>query len=74
MELNAPMRLTSEDALLGMLFPMWQLVIAVCLIIVTVVAGHKLLMRGPSRMSRGVVVAGGAVVGVVLLGILFAIA
>lgn len=68
------MRVSGEDALLGMLFPMWQMVIAVCLVIVTLVAGHKLLMRGPSRMSRGVVVAGGAVLGVVLLSFLFALA
>ena len=68
------MRVSSEDALLGMLFPVWQLVIAVCLVIVTVIAGHKLLMRGPSRMSRGVMVAGGAVLGVVLLSFLFSLA
>jgi len=72
--LNAPMRVSGEDALLGMLFPMWQIVIAVCLVIVTVIAGHKLLMRGPSRMSRGVVVAGGAILGVVLLSLLFSLA
>ena len=68
------MRVAGEDALLGMLFPMWQIVIAACLIIVTIIAGHKLLMRGPSRMSRGVVVAGGAILGVVLLSVLFSLA
>jgi hypothetical protein len=68
------MRVSGADALLGMLFPVWQLVIAVCLVIVTVIAGHKLLMRGPSRMSRGVVVAGGAILGVVLLSVLFSLA
>lgn len=68
------MRVAGEDALLGMLFPVWQIVIAVCLVIVTIVAGHKLLMRGPSRMSRGVVVAGGAIVGVVLVSFLLTLA
>jgi hypothetical protein len=74
MELNAHMRLHAEDALLGLLAPIWQLAILACLIVVTVIAGHKLLMRGPSRMSRGVVMAGGAVVGVIVLGMLFSMA
>jgi hypothetical protein len=74
MEFNAPMRYVADDALLGLLGPFWQLVIGVCLVVVTIVAGHRLLMRGPSRMSRAIVVAGGTVIGIVLLGILFSMA
>jgi hypothetical protein len=68
------MRYVADDALLGLLAPFWQLVIGLCLVVVTIVAGHRLLMRGPSRMSRAIVVAGGAVVGVVLLGVLLSMA
>jgi hypothetical protein len=49
-------------------------IIGVLLVVVTIVAGHRLLMRGPSRMGRAIVVAGGAVVGVMLLGILISMA
>ena len=71
MEFNADMKPHAQDALLGLLAPIWQLAIMVCLIVVTVVAGYKLLMRGPSRMLRGVVMAGSAVVGVIVIGMLF---
>jgi hypothetical protein len=70
MELNAPMRDVAEDALLGLLFPFWQLVIGVCLVVVTIISAHKLLMRGPSRMSRAIVVAGSAVLCMIALGFL----
>jgi hypothetical protein len=71
MEFNAHMKPHGQDALLGLLAPIWQIAIMVCLIVVTLVAGYKLLMRGPSRMLRGVVMAGGAVVGVIVIGMLF---
>lgn len=74
MELNELMRYVADDALLSMLAPFWQLVIGVCLLGVTIVSAHRLLMRGPSRMSRAIIVSGGAVVGIVLLGILFSMA
>ena len=64
------MRDIAEDALLGLLFPFWQIVIGICLVVVTVISAHRLLMRGPSRMSHAIVVAGSAVVGMVVLGIL----
>jgi hypothetical protein len=74
MEFNAPMRTVADDALLGLLVPFWQVVIAMCLIVVTIVAAHRLLMRGPSRMSRAIVLSGGAVVGVIVIGILLSMA
>jgi hypothetical protein len=73
MEFNALMRLYAQDALLGMLAPIWQATIAACLIVVTVIAAHKLFMRGPSRMSRGIVMAGSALVGVLVVGFLVSI-
>jgi len=74
MELNATMRLSAQDALLGLLAPIWQITIAACLLVVTVIAAHKLVMRGPSQMSRGVMMAGGAILGVIAIGVLFSIA
>ncbi len=74
MEFNAYMRLYAEDALLGLLAPIWQIVISVCLVLVTAVAGVKLFLRGPSSMSRGIVLAGGAIVGVIVVGLLFSMA
>ena len=68
------MRVTAEDALLGLLFPIWQAVIGVCLLIVMVVAGHRLLLRGPSRMSRAIVLSAGAIVGVLMLALVFSMA
>ena len=68
----ARMRLFAAEALLGMLAPMWQLVIGVMVLVVVIVSMYRLLLRGPSRMNRAVVVMGGAIVGVFLLGILFA--
>jgi hypothetical protein len=65
------MRLYASDALLGMLVPFWQAVIAVCLVVATAIAGHRLLMRGPSRMSHALALTGGAVIGIILVGILF---
>jgi hypothetical protein len=74
MELNAAMRDVAEDALLGLLFPFWQLVIGVVLLVVTIISAHRLLMRGPSRMGRAIVVAGSAVICVIALGFLISMA
>ena len=74
MEFNAGMRHVADDGLTSLLFPFWQLVIALCLVVVTIVSAHRLLMRGPSRMSRAIVLAGGAIIGVVVIGMLLSMA
>ena len=61
-----------QDDLLSLLFPMWQVVIGGCVLAVLVVSVHRLLGRGPSRMSRALLVTGGAAVAVAILGILLA--
>jgi hypothetical protein len=73
MEFNARMRPGADEALLDLLVPFWQMVIGVVVVGVTVLATHKLLMRGPSRMSRAIVLTGGAVLGLLLLGIVLTI-
>lgn len=61
-----------QDALLNLLYPMWQVVIGVFVLVALLVSTHRLLGRGPSRMSRALVVTGSAAVAVAVLGILLA--
>jgi hypothetical protein len=68
------MRYVADDALLALIAPIWQVVIGVCVLVVCVVASHRLFLRGPSRMSRAVVLAGGAVVGMLVIGMLLSMA
>jgi hypothetical protein len=63
-------RLVASDALLGMLFPIWQMTIGLCVLAVLAVALRRLAARGPSRMTTALVVTGGAVVGLTVLGLL----
>jgi hypothetical protein len=74
MEFNAGMHVVAQDALLGLLAPIWQAVISVFLLLMMVVAGHRLFVRGPSRMSRAIVLSGGAIVGLLVLAFVFSMA
>jgi hypothetical protein len=58
------------DALLGMLLPLWQLTIGACVLAAVVVAGWRLSHRGPSRMTRALVVTGTAIVALAVIGVL----
>jgi hypothetical protein len=61
----------ASDALLGLLVPMWQLVIGVLVLAAVLVSVHRLFMRGPSRMNAAMLLVGGAVVCIAVLGLLF---
>ncbi len=61
-----------QDALLSLLFPFWQLVIGACVLLAVVLSARRLLGRGPSRMTRALIVTGGAALGLAALGILLA--
>jgi hypothetical protein len=61
---------TSADAVLGLLLPFWQLVLSGCVLLFMVGAAVRLAGRGRSRMSTGVLVAGAALVGLMVLGLL----
>jgi hypothetical protein len=63
-------RILAEDALLSMLFPLWQLVIGVCVVLVVALSARRLARRGPSRMTTAVIVSGAAVLGITALGLL----
>jgi hypothetical protein len=60
----------AADALLDLLLPFWQVVIGALVLVTVVVSAGKLFLRGPSRMGGAMLVAGGAVVGLALIGYL----
>ena len=61
----------AADALLDLLFPLWQLIIGVLVLVAVAVSVLRLAKRGPSRMSAAMLVVGGAVVCLAVLGYLF---
>jgi hypothetical protein len=63
----------SDDALLGLLFPVWQLVIGGCVLVTVAFGVRRLLRRGPSRMTSALIVTGGAALGLTALGLLLAV-
>jgi hypothetical protein len=65
-----PVRPLAADALLDLLMPLWQMVIGVLVLVTLVVAGRRILMRGPSRMGGAMLLAGGAVIGLAVVGYL----
>jgi hypothetical protein len=60
----------AEDALLGLLLPLWQIVIGLLVAVAVVIVVYRLVRRGPSRMTTAMLLAGGAVVGITVVGIL----
>ncbi len=58
------------DAFLGMLVPLWQLVIGLLVLVTVVVSVRKLLLRGPSRMGGALLLVGSAVVGLAVVSYL----
>ena len=60
----------AADALLDLLMPLWQLVIGVLVLVTLVVSVHRLFLRGPSRMGGAMLLAGGAAVGLAVIGYL----
>jgi hypothetical protein len=60
----------AADALLDLLVPFWQVVIGALVLVALVVSLHRLFLRGPSRMGGAMLVAGGAVIGLTVVGYL----
>lgn len=60
----------SADAILGMLAPFWQLVMGGFILVFVVGAAVRLAARGRSRMNTALLVTGGAVLGLMVLGVL----
>lgn len=60
----------AADALLGLLSPAWQALIASCLLVITVLGIARLAQRGPRRMRNGILVTGFLIVAITILGTL----
>ena len=60
----------AQDALLSLLLPLWQVAIGAVVLVVIVVAGRRLALRGPSRMTTALVITGSAIVGLAALTML----
>lgn len=60
----------AADALLGMLFPFWQLVIGGCVLAVLALSVQRLRARRSSRMVRALTLTGVAIMSLALLGLL----
>jgi hypothetical protein len=65
-----PSETLAVDAFLGLLVPLWQLVIGVLVLVAVVVSVRKLLLRGPSRMGGALLLVGSAVVGLAVVSYL----
>ncbi|GIF18803.1 hypothetical protein BJ973_005850 [Actinoplanes tereljensis] len=60
----------AADALLDLVFPVWQFVIGALVLVTLVVSVQRMVRRGPSRMGGAMLLAGGAVIGVAVIGYL----
>ena len=60
----------AQDALVGLLLPMWQAVIGGFVLVAVVAAVFRLAQRGPSRMSLALLLTGGAVVCLTVIGVI----
>ncbi|MEH1013666.1 hypothetical protein V6U90_11210 [Micromonospora sp. CPCC 206060] len=63
-------RILAADALLGLLLPIWQLVIGVLVLLAVLASVRTLARRGPSRMSTALLVTAAAIIGLAVIGVL----
>jgi hypothetical protein len=59
----------TNDSFLG-LAPIWTATIGACLLVVTLLGLHRLVTRGPARVTNGVVVTGLLIVAILVIGTL----
>jgi hypothetical protein len=60
----------TDDGLLGVLAPVWQIAIGGCVLFVLVAASARLARRGRSRMTTALLVTGAAIIGLAVIGVL----
>lgn len=68
--MTASPRPLAADALLGLLFPFWQLVIGLFVLVMLAASVRRLARRGRSRMTTALLVSGAATVAIATIGIL----
>jgi hypothetical protein len=61
---------SAQNALLNLLLPFWQAVIALCVLVAVVVGAVRLTRRGRSRITTALLLTGGAVIAVCVVGVL----
>lgn len=67
---GSPATVLAEEAMLGLLLPFWQLVIAVFVLFAVVASVRRLARRGPSRMTTALLVTAAAIAGLTVIGVL----
>jgi hypothetical membrane protein len=60
---------SNADAVLGLLLPIWQLVIGGLVLVALVASVRRLARRGPTRMTTGLLVTAAAILGLALIGV-----
>ncbi|MFF5182065.1 hypothetical protein ACFY2Q_28995 [Micromonospora sp. NPDC000316] len=60
----------AEEALLGLLLPIWQVVIGAVVLVVLVLSVGRLARRGMSRMTTALLVTAGVIAGLATIGVL----
>jgi hypothetical protein len=60
----------ADDAFLGLLYPLGQLVIGGFVLVAVIVWIRRLARRGPSRMTTALLVTATAIVGLAVVGVL----
>ena len=64
----ARVQAATSEGLLGLLHSGWQIVIALCLLVVTAIGLARLIGRGPTRMTNGVFITGFLIVAITVIG------
>jgi hypothetical protein len=67
---GAPAQPPVADALLGLLHPAWQALIAICLLVVTLLGIRRLAVRGPARVTNALFFTGFLIVAITVVGTL----
>ncbi|MEV1143590.1 hypothetical protein [Micromonospora sp. NPDC049799] len=67
---RSPTTVLAEDALLGLLLPIWQLVIGALVLVAVLASVRRLARRGPSRMTTALLVTAAAIAGFAVVGVL----
>jgi hypothetical protein len=60
----------AADAVVGLVHPAWQALLALCLLVVTLLGIRRLAVRGPTRVTNAVFVTGFLIVAIGVVGTL----